>query len=161
MKNKKTKLFTTLLLGLGFSGIHAQEAVPAAGGEASGTGGSVSYSIGQLVYSTNAGTSGSVAQGVQQPFEISAVGIQEANQITLECLVYPIPTTDFLLLKFENSPGTSLNYQLYDLTGKILENKKIKNRETRIEMCNMAPATYFLSLSDNQNKIKIFKIIKN
>jgi hypothetical protein len=42
---------------------------PQAGGEATGSGGSVSYSVGQVVYTTNTGINGSVAQGVQQPYE--------------------------------------------------------------------------------------------
>ena len=104
MKYKKLKLSTVLLLGLGLTGLQAQTAIPATGGNVSGTGGSVSYSVGQVVYTTNTGgANGSVAQGVQQPFEISVVtGIDEANGITLQCSAYPNPTTDFLKLKVEN-----------------------------------------------------------
>ena len=69
MKHKKTMTsFAFLLLGLG--GLQAQESPTAAGGEATGSGGTASYSIGQVVYTTNTGTNGSVAQGVQQPFVI-------------------------------------------------------------------------------------------
>ena len=60
----------------------AQEAITTSGGDASGSGGSVSYSVGQILYSTNTGANGSVAHGVQQPFEISVViGIEEASSI--------------------------------------------------------------------------------
>ena len=67
MKIKKL-LIATLLLGAFQT--QAQEAVATAGGDASGTNGNVSYTVGQVVYTTNTGTTGSVAQGVQQPFEI-------------------------------------------------------------------------------------------
>lgn len=70
MRNKKLKLSALLLLGLGLTGLQAQESVNATGGNASGSGGSASYSVGQVVYTTNTGTNGTVAQGVQQPFEI-------------------------------------------------------------------------------------------
>ena len=97
MKYKKLKLSAVLLLGLGLTGLQAQESVNATGGDALGSGGSASYSVGQVVYTTNTGTNGSVAQGVQQAFEISVVtSIEEAQGITL--LAYPNPTTDYLTL---------------------------------------------------------------
>ena len=80
MRHKKVKLSAVLLLGLGLTGLKAQEAIPATGGMASGSGGSVSYSLGQLVYTTNTGTNGSVALGIQQPFEIFVVtSIEQAK----------------------------------------------------------------------------------
>jgi hypothetical protein len=95
--NMKKLAFLIVILFLGFSitGLHAQESVNTAGGNASGSGGSVSYSVGQIVYTTNTGDNGTVAQGVQQAYEISAVtGIEEANNISLIVSAYPNPTTD-------------------------------------------------------------------
>jgi hypothetical protein len=161
MRYKKLKLSAALLLGLGLTGLNAQEAITAAGGNASGSEGSVSYSVGQVVYITNTGTNGSVAGGVQQPFEISVVTeIKEANDITLQCSVYPNPTTDFLTLKVENFSFLTLTFQLYDVNGKLLENKEITVNETSIAMSNLAPATYFLAVYEGNREVKKFKIIK-
>jgi hypothetical protein len=45
----------------------------------------------------NAGTNGTAAQGVQQPYEISVVtAIEKALDILLEMVVYPNPATDFV-----------------------------------------------------------------
>jgi len=145
---------------------NAQEAIPATGGNASGNGGSVSYSVGQIMYTTNTGTHGSVAQGVQQPYEISAgTGIEEVKGITLQCSAYPNPANDFLMLKIEGSVETdnypSLRASLYDMTGKLLETTKIKGNETPISMKNLAKATYFLKITDNSKEVKAYKIIKN
>ena len=158
MKHKKTMTsFAFLLLGLG--GLQAQESPTAAGGEATGSGGTASYSIGQVVYTTNTGTNGSVAQGVQQPFEISTtVGINETS-INLEMSVYPNPTTDYLTLKVEDN--SNLSYQLYDLQGKVIENKKVNANSTIITMEALPKATYFLRVTDNKNTVKTFKVIKN
>ena len=165
MKRKKVKLCAVLLLGIGIIGLQAQEAIPASGGNASGSGGSVTYSVGQVVYTINTGTSGSVAQGVQQPYEISDVtAIEEAKEITLQCSVYPNPTTDFLTLKVDASAMLSIqsmSYQLYDISGKLLENKKVEGNETRIDMDNLLPATYFLKIIQSDKVVKTFKIIKN
>ena len=162
MKHKKVKLNAVLLLGLGLTGLQAQEAIPASGGNASGSGGSLSYSVGQVVYTTNTGTNGSVAQSVQQPFEISVVtGLEEAICINLNLYAYPNPTTDFLNLKVEKYKTANLSYQLYDMNGKLFENKKVEDNETTISMENFFPGTYFLKVIDNNKEVKTFKIIKN
>jgi len=161
MKHKRLKLSAVLLLGLGLTGLQAQETIPATGGNASGSGGTVSYSVGQVVYTTNTGTNGSVAQGVQQPFEISVVTGIEQTAINLAISAYPNPTTDFLRLKVESEKLKDLSYQLYDLNGKLLQNKKIEGNETSIVMSNLVPATYFVKVTEGNKEVKTFKIIKN
>ena len=161
MRHKKLK-FAVLLIGLGLTGLQAQEAIPASGGNASGSGGIVNYTVGQLVYTTNTGTNGSVAQGVQQPYEISVVsGIEQAKGIKFECSAYPNPTIDFLTLNVENYDNENLSYQLFDISGKLLENKKLISNETTITMTNWVASIYFLKVMDNQIEVKTFKIIKN
>lgn len=141
--------------------IHAQESISATGGEAIGSGGSVSYSVGQLTYQTHTGTNGSVAQGVQQPFEISVVSeIEEAKSINLMVSAYPNPTTDLLQLKVESEKLKNLSFQLYDMQGKLLQSEKITNSQTSIFMSNLQPATYFLRITQGNMEIKTFKIIK-
>jgi hypothetical protein len=158
MKHKKTITSIAFLL-LGLGGLYAQESPTTAGGEATGTGGTASYSVGQVVYTTATGTNGSVAQGVQQPYEISTtVGIKE-TAITLELSVYPNPTTDYLTLKVEDN--TELNYQLYDLQGKVIENKKVTANSTTIKMEALPKSIYFLNITKNIRIVKTFKIIKN
>ena len=158
----KVILSTVLLLCIGVFGLQAQQVVTTSGGNASGSGGSVSYPIGQIVYTTNTGTNGSAAQGVQQPYEISVVtGIEEAKDISLEIVVYPNPATDFVKLKIKNYEVKNLRYQLYDINGSLLKDNKVEGNETNIVMSNFLPATYFLKVTDNKKVVKTFKIIKN
>ena len=163
----KAALGFFLLFGFCLTGLKAQVAVPASGGNASGSGGTVSYSVGQVVYTTNTNTNGdTVAQGIQQPYEIFVVkpGIEEAKGITLQCSAYPNPADDYLKLKVVASATLSiqsLSYQLYDINSKLLVNKKINGNETSIVMSNLVHATYFLKVSDNKKEIKSFKIVKN
>lgn len=163
MRRKQLKLSVVLLLGLGFAtSVLAQEAIPASGGNASGSGGSVSYSIGQVLYATNIGTNGSMAEGVQQPFEISVVvGIDQARDINLKCTAYPNPATDLLTLEVEIPDNENLFFQLYDVMGKLLVSKKLIDIKTTIPMTYLPPSTYFLKVTDNQQVVKTFKIIKN
>jgi len=162
MRNKKLKLSALLLLCFGMFGLQAQNAIPASGGNASGSGGTSSYTVGQVVYTTFTGTNGSAAQGVQQPFEISIItAIEEAKDISLEIVVYPNPATDFIKLKIENYEVKNLRYQLYDINGSLLQDNKIVGNETNIVMSNYMSATYFLKVTDNNKLIKTFKIIKH
>jgi hypothetical protein len=158
MKHKKTITSVAFLL-LGLGGLHAQESLTAAGGEATGTGGTASYSVGQVVYTTATGTNGSVTQGVQQPFEISTtLGVNETT-INLELSVYPNPTTDLLTLKVEKIEN--LHYQLIDLQGKLIESKTVSSNSSEISLENQPTAIYFLKVTKNNQLIKTFKIIKN
>ena len=162
MQHKKLKLSTVLLFVLGLTGLLAQNTIPASGGNATGSGGSVNYTVGQVVDDTYTGTNGSVAQGVQQPYEISVVnGIDEALGISLEIKVYPNPTMDFIKLKTANYEIQNLRYQLYDMNGRLVKENKVEGDETSIVMSNLVPATYFLKVMDKKEVIKTFKIIKN
>jgi len=154
-----TEILSILFIFLGLGGLYAQETVPATGGDASGSGGSSSYTVGQVIYTTNTGTNGSVAQGVQQPYEISTtVGINETS-ISLELSVYPNPTSNYLTLKIEETDG--LIYQLLDMQGKLLDSKQVSSNTTQVEMERLPTSTYILKITKNSNPIKTFKIIKN
>ena len=162
MKNKKVKLFAVLLLGLGLTGLQAQQAIPSTGGDASGSGGSASYSIGQVVYTTNGAATGVEAQGVQQPYEIFVVlGLDHVSGINLSLAAYPNPTTDFLNLRVEYETNPDLSYQLFDINGKLLDNRPIEGNETAIAMSHYVSGTYLLKVIKNNQVVKSFKIIKN
>ena len=161
MRHKRLKLSAVLLLGLGLTGLQAQTSVNATGSNVSGSGGTVSYTVGQVVYTTNTGTNGSVTQGVQQPFEISVVtGLEEAKSINLSVTAYPNPTTDYLTLSIGEFDISNLSYQLYDINGKLLQNEKITGIQTSIVMSNLVSANYFVKVIQGNKEVKTFKIIK-
>lgn len=161
MRCKRLKMSALFLLGYGLAGIHAQTSINASGGSASGTGGSVSYSIGQVFYKTNTGTNGSKAEGVQQPYEILIeTSINDTKGIKLSVSTYPNPTNDYFTLEIKDFELLKLNYQLYDINGKLLQSEKITGNLTNIAMNNLKPATYLLKISQDNKEIKSFKIIK-
>ena len=161
MKHLFTLLITFCVFGSGIS-LHAQNAITASGGNATGSGGTASYTIGQVVYTAEDATGGTISQGVQQPFEILIVtGIIEASVINLECSVYPNPTVNFLTLKIGEYDNERLSYHLFDLNGKHNQIHKVKAGETKIEMENLKSGIYFLKVLDDKAEVKTFKIIKN
>jgi len=164
MQYKKLKIFAILLSGLGMTGLYAQEVISSGGGNASGSGGSASYSIGQVVFSYQTGTNGSLSEGVQQPYEIWIMnGLEDFAGIGLGYLAYPNPAKDFILLKVDNDniPVSSLTLFMYDMNGKLIKSLKINDFETIIHMENFKPAIYYLKVIQDGKEVKTFKIIKN
>lgn len=160
MKAIKKIQFSCYLLLFGITKLLAQQGSGTLGGDALGSGGTASYTIGQIDYITATGTGGIITQGVQQPYEIFIVTGIEEKDIDLTTSVYPNPTTDFILLKVENTKSKHFTFQLYDIQGKILLNKKVESNETSISMAYLANTIYFIKVLNNNNEVKIFKIIK-
>ncbi len=161
------KFLPILLLLFGLE-IRAQEVVLSSGGNVTGNGGSLSYSVGQIVYTTNVGTSGFVAQGIQQAFEISVItSIEEVRDLSFSVSIYPNPTTHFLTLQIQNIQEANydlfqaLSYQLYDINGKLLQTETITNNHTKVGLSNLASATYFVKIIRGNQEVKSFRVIKN
>lgn len=120
----------------------AQQTVVSGGGEAEGTGGSASYTIGQIFYHTH-GTGYTVSEGVQQPYEISVItAISPDPGISLT--VYPNPTRDFLQLKLEQYSHEKMEFHIFDNQGRLAEKGIISGETTRIAMAHLEAGVYFL-----------------
>ncbi len=155
-------LITGLLLSLAFVKLPAQETILTAGGNATGSGGCASYSIGQTFYSVHSLTEGSIAEGVQQPFEVYVIsGTQETDMITLEFRAYPNPVTGLLFLKTGYTENLPLFYRLVDSNGRILLNKRITGDESVVAMEKYAAGIYYLNVMTPEKNLMTFKIIKH
>ena len=162
MTNIKSRPLALLVAGMLWAGLaQAQESVNAFGGDATGSGGTVAYSIGQIVYTSNTGSAGNVDQGVQHAYEIFTVDINE-TELNISLVAFPNPTTENLTLQISDYNNERLSYQLYDIQGKLLRNKQIMAQQTQINMNSLPSATYFVHIVNQKNKIiKSFTIIKN
>jgi hypothetical protein len=115
---KKTSLIVSVLLATQL--VCSQEALPVSGGEATGSGGSVSYSVGQVFYTTHSVTTGSVSQGVQHSFEFQTLSNPALTTVKVTAVTYPNPTSDYVILKISDSALNNLSYTLFDVTGKAI-----------------------------------------
>lgn len=161
MKQKEISLTVVLLLIIGITALQAQQNANAAGGDASGSGGSASYSVGQVSYTYVTGSNGFSSQGVQQPYEFFPDGIIDVNNISLTMTVYPNPTQAIVNLKVESQGFENLSFQLYDLDGQLLLSQKTVGALTIVPMQTLTSGAYLLKVSDSQNALKTFTIIKN
>jgi hypothetical protein len=160
----KQKLLKPMIQCVIFSSLFsasAQQSTLSSGGNATGTGGTSNYSVGQITYKTQIGTNGTVNQGIEHPLEIFTLGNDDFPEITLMMSVYPNPTKAFVNLNIQNYALDNLNYQLFDITGKQIQSQKITTSETQISMENIAASIYLLNVFEQNKLLKTFKIIKN
>ncbi len=138
-----------------------QRDVVGAGGEASGSGGTVSFSVGQVAYQTQTGSNGALTQGVQQPFEIYVLSTPE-TVASFSAMLYPNPAATSVILSANLAAVEGpLDYELTDITGKIIKQGRLTETETIINVEGYAEACYFINVLEGNKRIKTFKLIKN
>jgi hypothetical protein len=116
-------ILLALLLSTTLS-IIAQETAPSTDGDISGSGGAFSFTVGQVFYTTNTSSTGSVSQGMQQAFEIQTRSNPSLSTVQLTAVTYPNPSTDYLVLKITDTAIENLQYTLFDLNSKTITSKK-------------------------------------
>jgi hypothetical protein len=160
MKRIRFRFLTLLMLGFGISTVGAQSGTVSSGGDASGSGGSVSYSVGQVLFTPNYGETGTVLHGMQQPYEIYTVGVEDLAW-DLSMSVFPNPTFSRLILEVTDHNTEGMHYQLFSAEGRLIEDRDLDGPRTRIDMQSGLAGTYYLVVTLEQKPIKTFKIIKN
>jgi hypothetical protein len=154
------KIILVLLILFTIHFVHSQTTIASSGGTAIGSGGTSTYTIGQLVYTTNGQSNGTIAQGVQQAFEFQVLSNSEFLSENLTLLAYPNPTSDNFVLSISDNFQDNLTYSLFDAQGKQLINGIISDSIIQITLENFANGIYFLKVANPNLSIKIFKIIK-
>ena len=155
---KKSIFLASVLLATQL--VHSQEAIPASGGEATGSGGSGSYTVGQVFYTTHTGTTGSLSQGVQHPFEFQTLSNPALTSVNLTAVTYPNPTKDFIILKITDTALNNLRYTLFDVNGKAIASGSITESSTQVQMKYLSIGAYVLKVSQKNKALKTFKILK-
>ena len=156
------KIFTLIIILMGVTATFAQSAIVPVGGDAQNNNGSVSYTVGQIAIQTNGNGSVSVAEGVQQPYEIMTVGVNEFPQIVLNALVYPNPTENIAQLQLNGFeiPVDGFQAILYDGNGKLLQSINVTDDITPFQIGHYATGTYYLELRDGKRVLKTFKVVR-
>ena len=160
----KKNLPLILLLIMTAANVFAQSAIVPVGGDAQSNSGSVSYTIGQIAVQSVANNNGSIAilEGVQQPYEIMTVGVDEYPQIVLNAVVYPNPTENIAQLQLNGFeiPADGFHASLYDGNGKMLQSVTITDDPTTFQIGQYATGTYYLELRDGRRVLKTFKVVR-
>lgn len=98
--------------------VYAQVAVATAGAEATGSGGTVSWTLGQVAFETSESAGGSVQRGVQQPYEWLVLSTDETTPPTVS--VWPNPTMDQVRLEWTEPLPHDARYTLCNSAGAVV-----------------------------------------
>lgn len=144
-----------LCIAFAMSGVccSAQQSANAAGGEASGTSGTLSYTVGQVDYIGPSSSTGSVYLGVQQPYDVIA------DEKDFQILVFPNPTPGAVTIRILNPQTSDLHCYLIDMLGRILVDRVMAAGETTIPLSDYSAAAYILQVRIGE-EVKTYKIIK-
>ena len=144
--------------GYGFSQGIIQQVYASSGAYASNANFSLSYTIGEAITSTLTGGSYFLTQGFQQPnYNVTLVEDYAAGA---NLIVYPNPVDDFINIDLGSFNSEKYRYELYDITGKLMQNGNITDKITKLDMTPYASDIYFIRLSLDNKLIKNFKVQK-
>lgn len=152
------KLFITLLTIFSASHVFAQQSVLSAGIDASGVGGSISFSVGQIDYLSIDAANDSVYQGVQQPYELFVSGVIEMND--LDITIFPNPTTGKFFVSIEQLQGIN-SFKVLDLSGQLIRGGTINAPLQSVDISSFSAGIYFIQILSSDTVVKTVKVIKN
>jgi len=155
-------IFLTAML-LPSSALLAQQSLNCSGGNSDGSGGSISFSAGEVFFENRTLNDKNFADGIQQAYEVSLVNGLEENSGNISISVFPNPHSEFLVLECRAPLTSNLSYRLTDATGRLLISAPISSSYLSIETASLPAAIYFLYVVSNASTgpSSVFKIIKN
>ena len=143
----------------GFGKFHAQQAIAATGFDATGSGGSSSYSVGQIDYSAK-GANNEITEGLQQPYEIVTLAVSDNGNVEKNISLYPNPVKDILFVDFNQEKFSNSTYLLYDAQGKLIKNGNFSQKKNELNFSMLPASVYIIRIFSDNKMVKTFKIIK-
>jgi len=155
-------IFLTAML-VPYSALLAQQSLNCSGGNSTGIGGSISFSIGEVFFETRTLNDTNFADGIQQAYEVSLVNAIEENSSNISVSVFPNPHSEILILECKAPLTSTLSYRLTDASGRLLISAPISSSYLSIETASLPAALYFLYVvsAASTEPSSVFKIIKN
>ena len=120
---------------------------------------SLDYTIGEVVTEFGEDTLNNVhlTQGFQQTM-LAIVSVEEHVQ-DIEIDVYPNPAVDYLNVSIPTLQE-DMQFALFDMQGKLIEQQKINNQAFTIGFSNMSTGNYLLVFSNKDQRIKTLQVQK-
>ena len=149
---KNTLVLSLLLTTITVS---AQEVVSTQGDSYSNASGSIDFTIGEVVIKTGTDGTNDITQGFHQT-NWNFLGVED-HAPSYEATIYPNPTED--VLNIRTSTFENVTYTLYDAQGKLIMQNILSGEQTPIQVSQLALGSYSLTLSNETQNLKIFKLI--
>ena len=154
---KKSILPLVLLMSCGFCSF-AQNAISSTGGHFKTTGGSTSFTVGQVAYVLKKGNGSYLNEGVQQVYTKKTTPVEELVYLK-EVQLYPNPTQETMTLILSSKEDVQVRYTIMDYLGKEIKYGIILSEKSEISLRDLPSGNYFISLK-SKKEIRIFKMVK-
>lgn len=155
----KRSLLLAGALCMGAAGVFAQNAAVAAGGEATGPGGTAAFSIGQVADITVTGSGGRISQGVQQPYDDVSTTVADPHSYGF-ISAYPSITADNVLVLVPAERIHDLRIDVTDAQGRILLQRAITDQRTELSLAAFATGNYHLIVHADGELLRTFTILR-
>ena len=150
---KSTIVLFSLLSTLSVS---AQEVVATQGDSYSNGDVSMDFTIGEVIINTGTDGTNDITQGFHQT-NWYFVGLVDHSP-SYEATIFPNPTSE--VLNIRTSTFANVTYTLYDAQGKLVMQNILSAEQTPIQVSQLAPGSYSLTLNNQTQNLKTFKLIK-
>tara|TARA_B100000809_G_scaffold83022_1_gene81389 strand:+ start:186 stop:677 length:492 start_codon:yes stop_codon:yes gene_type:complete len=136
--------------------VTAQEVVSTLGDSYSNASGSIDFTIGEVIINTGTDGTNDLTQGFHQT-NWNFVGLED-HAPSYEAIIFPNPTSE--VLNIRTSTFENVTYTLYDAQGKLILQDKLSAEQTPIQVSQLAPGSYSITLNNQTQNLKTFKLIK-
>ena len=151
-------LFVAFLMGYS---VKAQSNIVTAGGNATNSSGSVSYSIGQIDFQYTSSADYSVSEGVQQTYSFDTALSIDNIQYDFQFSIWPNPSADEMNIEYTTSYELPLSLTVTDVKGAVVANRSVTQGQYSFDVNAWAAGTYYISLSNGEALNIIKPIIIN
>jgi hypothetical protein len=136
--------------------VSAQEVVSTQGESYSNASANIDFTIGEVIIATGTDGTNDITQGFHQT-NWNFVGLED-HAPNYEAIIFPNPTED--VLNIRTSTFENVTYTLYDAQGKLVMQNMLSAEQTPIQVSQLAPGSYSLTLNNETQNLKTFKLVK-
>ena len=140
----------------------AQSGPVAAGGVAVGTGGEVSFSLGQVDNSIASGTGGTLLEGLQQPEDSLATAATRPAYVPAAFRVAArfSPAAHAIVLDVRSGGGRELGVRVCNAQGKLILESGLREGRSYLPVGRLASSIYILNILRNHELLEQLKLVK-
>ncbi len=136
--------------------VSAQEVVSTQGESYSNASANIDFTIGEVIIATETDGTNDLTQGFHQT-NWNFLGVED-HAPNYEATIFPNPTED--VLNIRTSTFENVTYTLYDVQGKLVMQDILSAEQTPIQVSQLAPGSYSLTLNNQTQNLKTFKLVK-
>ena len=136
--------------------VTAQEVLATQGDSYSNASANIDFTIGEVIVATGTDGTNDLTQGIHQT-NWNFLGVEDFAP-DYEASIFPNPTSD--VLNIRTSTFENVTYTLYDAQGKLVMQDVLSADQTPIQVSQLAPGSYSLTLNNETQNLKTFKLIK-